>query len=220
MVLDLNLGDISGFDLLEQLHEKTEALQLPIIIYTGQDLSKEEEACLHKYAESIVIKGAKAQERLLDEVTLFLHRVESDLPEEQRRKLQILHEKEMVLDGKTILLVDDDMRNIFALSSVLEEKGLTVLVAEHGKEALELLSRHADIALVLMDIMMPEMDGYTAMQKIRNSESDIRNVPIIALTAKAMKGDRKRCIEAGANDYLAKPVDPDRLLSLLRVWLY
>jgi CheY-like chemotaxis protein len=142
------------------------------------------------------------------------------LPEEQRRKLQMLHEKEMVLDGKTILLVDDDMRNIFALSSVLEEKGLNVLVAEHGKEGLEMLGRHADIALVLMDIMMPEMDGYTAMQEIRNSESDIRNVPIIALTAKAMKGDRKRCIEAGANDYLAKPVDPDRLLSLLRVWLY
>ena len=220
MVLDLGLGDVSGFDLLERLHERTEALQLPIIIHTGKDLTKEEEARLHNYAESIVIKGSKAQERLLDEVALFLHRVESELPEEQRQKLRILHEKEMVLDGKRILMVDDDMRNIFALSSVLEEKGLDVIIAENGREALEALNRHADIALVLMDIMMPEMDGYTAMQEIRNLTSEMRNVPIIALTAKAMKGDRKRCIDAGANDYLTKPVDTDKLLSLLRVWLY
>jgi CheY-like chemotaxis protein len=220
MVLDLGLGDISGFDLLDNL--KTEVLinTLPIIVYTGKELTKDEELRLRQHAESIIIKGVKSPERLLDEVTLFLYRVESDLPESQQNALKLLHDKEAVLQDKTILLVDDDMRNVFALTSVLEEKGLTVIMCVNGKDALEELDTHPDIELVLMDIMMPEMDGYTAIQEIRKLKSDIRNVPIIALTAKAMKGDRQKCITAGANDYLSKPSDIERLLSVLRVWLY
>ncbi len=219
MVLDLGLADISGFDILEKIKDDVMLSHLPIIVYTAKELTKDEEKRLKKYAESIVIKGAKSQERLLDEVTLFLHRVEADLPEAQRKKLRRIHNQEEVLNGKTILMVDDDMRNVFALSSVLEEKGMTVLISENGKEALELLNTHPNIDLVLMDIMMPEMNGYETMQEIRK-QPKLSKLPIIALTAKAMKGDRQRCIDAGANDYLAKPVDTDKLLSLFRVWLY
>jgi tubulin-specific chaperone A len=192
---------------------------LPIIVYTGKVLTKEDEMQLKQYAESIIIKGVRSEERLLDEVTLFLHRIESDLPEVQQQKLRMLHDKEMVLFDKTILMVDDDIRNVFALSSVLEEKGMTTIIAENGKDALELLQDHPDIDLVLMDIMMPEMDGYEAMKEIRK-QPQFSKLPIIALTAKAMKGDRQNCIDAGANDYLSKPVDIDKLISLLRVWLY
>jgi len=220
MVLDLGLEDMSGFELLDRIHQESQALHLPIVIYTAQDLTKEEETRLKQHAESIVIKGAKSQERLVDEVTLFLHRVEADLPKVQQQKLRTLHSnKETVLQGKTVLITDDDMRNIFALSSILEEKGMEVLSAEHGAEALEILKNHAEIDIVLMDIMMPEMDGYEAIGRIRERPQFTR-LPIIALTAKAMKGDRQRCIDAGANDYLSKPVDIDKLLSLLRVWLY
>jgi CheY-like chemotaxis protein len=219
MVLDLGLEDISGFELLEKVHADVEISHLPIIIYTGKELSKEEDLQLKKYAESIVIKGVKSLERLLDEVTLFLHRVEANLPKAQQKQLRMLHDKEAVLSGKTVLMVDDDMRNVFAISSVLEERGMHVFVGEHGKEALNLLEQHPEIDVVLMDIMMPEMDGYETIGHIRK-ESKFKDLPIIALTAKAMKGDRQRCIDAGASDYLAKPVDTNKLLSLLRVWLY
>nr|ABD75785.1 putative signal transduction histidine kinase [uncultured bacterium] len=219
MVLDLGLADISGFELLERIRDDTTMSSLPVIVYTAKDLTKDEEMKLTKHAESIIIKGVKSQDRLLDEVTLFLHRVEADLPEAQQQKLRMLHDKEGVLREKTILMVDDDMRNVFALSSILEEKGMQVLIGEHGQDAMELLDQNPDIDLVLMDIMMPEMDGYEAMRQIRQ-QPKFKTLPIIALTAKAMKGDRQKCIDAGANDYLSKPVDTDKLLSLLRVWLY
>lgn len=219
MVLDLGLEEMSGLELLEHMAHDGQFAHLPVIVYTARELTKEEETRLKQYTESIIIKGAKSQDRLLDEVTLFLHRVEADLPEVQRKKLQRLHNKEAVLNGKTVLLVDDDMRNVFALSHVFEGKGIRVLVAEHGKEGLEMLSQHPEINVILMDMMMPEMDGYETISAIR-SQPQYHALPIIALTAKAMKGDRQRCIDAGASDYLAKPVDPDKLLSLLRVWLY
>jgi tubulin-specific chaperone A len=174
---------------------------------------------LKHYAESIIIKGAKSPERLLDETSLFLHRVESKLPEDKRQMLRGIHNEEVVLKDKTILLVDDDMRNVFALTNLLEEKDLKVIAARDGIEALEKLNLEPCIDLVLMDIMMPRMDGYEAMVEIRK-DLKLKKLPIIALTAKAMKGDRNRCIEAGASDYLAKPVDTEKLLSMLRVWLY
>ncbi len=219
MILDLGLSDMSGFELLEQIQRNDSLDRVPVIVYTGRDLSQEEEKQLGKYAESIIIKGAKSPERLLDESALFLHRVEADLPEEQRQMLKQVHNKEAVLSDRTILLVDDDMRNVFALSSVLEEVGIVVIVARDGVECLEKLKEHDDVEAILMDIMMPRMDGYDAMRAIRK-EQKYKKLPIIALTAKAMKGDRSKCIEAGASDYLAKPVNPDKLISMLRVWLY
>ena len=219
VVLDLGLADASGFSLLEGIKADARFVSLPIIVYTGKDLTKEEEHRLQKDAESIIIKGVKSPERLLDEVTLFLHCVEAELPEHLKKKIRMLHDKEQVFDEKTVLIVDDDMRNVFALSSVMEGKGMDILVAENGKEALEQLDARPDIDLVLMDIMMPEMNGYETMQQIR-AQPRFGKLPIIALTAKAMKGDRQKCIEAGANDYLSKPIDIDKLLSLLRVWLY
>ncbi|RWX57587.1 response regulator [Photobacterium chitinilyticum] len=219
MVLDLGLGDMSGFELLECIRKSETAARVPIIIYTGRDLTRDEEKELNRYAESIIIKGVKSPERLLDESALFLHRVEANLPEEQRDMLKMIHDKEAVLNGKTMLLVDDDMRNVFALSSVLEEKGMEVLIARNGLECLDKLKEESNIDGILMDIMMPKMDGYEAMREIRK-QREFAKLPIIALTAKAMKGDRSKCIEAGASDYLAKPVDTDKLLSMLRVWLY
>ncbi|WP_028109261.1 response regulator [Ferrimonas futtsuensis] len=219
MVLDLGLEDMTGFELLDKIRRSETAARVPIIIYTGRDLTREEEKELNRYAESIIIKGVKSPERLLDESALFLHRVEANLPEEKRGMLKSIHHKESALSGKQILLVDDDMRNVFALSSVLEEKGLAVTIARNGFEALEKLEEMEQVDGVLMDIMMPKMDGYEAMRQIRQ-RSDWAKLPIIALTAKAMKGDRSKCIEAGASDYLAKPVDTDKLLSMLRVWLY
>jgi CheY-like chemotaxis protein/HAMP domain-containing protein len=219
LVLDLGLEDMSGLEFLERIHDNVQISHLPVIIYTAKDLTKDEELRLKHHAESIVIKGVKSQERLLDEVTLFLHRIEADLPESQQKHLRLIHDKERVLSGKTLLIVDDDMRNVFALSSVLEGKGMQVVAAEHGQEALDLLAAHPEIDIVLMDIMMPEMDGYEAIGHIR-AHPQFSRLPIIALTAKAMKGDRQRCIDAGASDYLSKPVDTDKLLSLLRVWLY
>lgn len=219
MVLDLMLSDITGFDLLDQIRDDEDLNDLPIIIYTGKDLDKQEELRLRKYAESIIIKDVKSPERLLDETTLFLHRIEADLPEDKRRILQKLHNKEELFEGKKILLVDDDVRNVFALSSVLESYRMSVVYAENGREAIEFLQEQEDIDLILMDMMMPEMDGYEAMRQIRQMPQ-FEKLPIIALTAKAMKDDRSKCIEAGASDYVKKPIQTDQLLSLMRVWLY
>lgn len=219
MILDLGLSDMSGFDVLRTLRSGPTPSTLPVVVYTGRDLSDEEERRLSQYAESIIVKGARSPERLLEETTLFLHRVQANLPQEKQRMLQTDSEPESVLFARTVLVVDDDMRNIFALTSVLEEKGMQVVVARDGSESLTKLRENPEIDLVLMDIMMPVMDGYEAMREIRK-DPRLKDLPIIALTAKAMKGDKSACIEAGANDYLAKPVDMDKLLSLLRVWLY
>jgi len=219
MILDLGLADMSGFELLEKIRKDPRCATVPVIVYTGRDLTLKEENELREYTESIIIKGVKSPERLLDESALFLHRVEANMPIEKQRMLKLVHDKEAVLDGKTVLLVDDDMRNVFALSNVLEDKGLNIIVARNGLESLEKLKEYGEIALVLMDIMMPKMDGYEAMREIRK-DARLKKLPIIALTAKAMMGDRAKCIEAGANDYLAKPVDTDKLISMLRVWLY
>ena len=219
VVLDLKLPEMSGLELLEKIRSNDSISHLPIVVYTGKELSREEQLNLDRYAESIIVKGAKSPERLLDETALFLHRVEAQLPEDKRQMIQLLHDKEAIFRERTVLLVDDDMRNIFALSHILQEKGLKVLTGKDGREGLVQLEQDPDIDLVLMDIMMPEMDGYEAMQEIRK-QSRFRSLPIVALTAKAMQGDRAKCIEAGASDYLSKPVDTDQLLSMLRVWLY
>jgi CheY-like chemotaxis protein len=219
IVLDLGLADMSGFDLLEHVRSLDETKRVPIIIHTGRELSREETQRLQQYAESIIIKGAKSPERLLNEVTLFLHVMESRLPPDKQRMIRTTLENEEILNGKKVLLVDDDMRNIFSLSSVLADKGMEIVEAENGKAALARLEEHPDIDIVLMDVMMPEMDGYEATRRIRQDPRFAR-LPIIALTAKAMKGDREACLKAGASDYLTKPVDLERLVSLLRVWLY
>jgi signal transduction histidine kinase/DNA-binding response OmpR family regulator/HAMP domain-containing protein len=218
LVLDLGLSDMSGFDLLEHIRSKPELSRLPVIVHTGRDLSQEEEMKLRRYAESIIVKGAKSPERLLDEATLFLHLVENKMPEEKQRMLRLAHDTEALMEGKKVLLVDDDMRNVFSLTSVLEGFKMEVIPAVNGQEALNLLDKYPHVDLVLMDIMMPVMDGYEAIRAIRAQER-FKSLPVIALTAKAMKGDRERCIQVGANDYLAKPVDVDRLLTLMRVWV-
>jgi CheY-like chemotaxis protein len=219
MVLDLMLPDISGFKVLEQIEKIPAAGELPIIIYTGKSLTKKEVSQLEKFAKRIVVKGVQSPERLLNEVTLFLHQVASKLPKAKRKILEKLYQTDTVLAGKKVLVVDDDMRNIFALTSILERHQLLVMSAENGKEALKLLENTKDVDAILMDIMMPEMDGYETTRNIRKM-ANFKNIPIIALTAKAMKGDREKCLEAGASDYISKPVNMDQLLSLLRVWLY
>jgi CheY-like chemotaxis protein len=220
MVLDLGLaGGSSGFDLLEKVKSDPTMQDLPIIIYTGKSLSQAEETQLRKYAETIIVKDVKSPERLLDETALFLHRVEARMPEQKRRMLERLHNADAVFAGKHVLVVDDDVRNIFSLTSVLEDQGMTVSFAENGRDGIEKLENTPGIDLVLMDVMMPEMDGYETMQAIRQKQQ-FSTLPIIALTAKAMKGDREKCIAAGASDYITKPVDTDQLLSLMRVWLY
>jgi HAMP domain-containing protein/CheY-like chemotaxis protein/signal transduction histidine kinase len=219
MVLDLRLPDMSGFDVLERLRDTPSLIDLPVVVFTGKDLSPEEDARLHTLARSVVVKGVESPERLLDETALFLHRVVSDLPIEKQQMLDRLHRSDDALVGKKVLVVDDDVRNIFALSSVLERRGMTVLTAGTGREAIDTLSSTSDVAIVLMDIMMPEMDGYETMQVIRQNPA-FRRLPIIALTAKAMKGDREKCLEAGASEYLAKPVNTEQLLSGLRMWLH
>jgi CheY-like chemotaxis protein/signal transduction histidine kinase/HAMP domain-containing protein len=218
-VLDLRLPDMSGFEVLEQIRDEEALSDLPVVVFTGRELSPEEDAQLHTIARSVVVKGVESPERLLDETALFLHRVVSDLPAEKQRMLERLHSSDEDLVGRTVLLVDDDARNIFALSSVLERRGMRVLTATTGNEALAIVNSTPDLAIVLMDIMMPEMDGYRTMQLIRENPS-LRRLPIIALTAKAMKGDREKCLEAGASDYLAKPVNTEQLLSALRMWLH
>ncbi|MFE3872537.1 DUF705 domain-containing protein [Flavobacterium sp. ZS1P70] len=218
IILDIGLPDISGFELIHKLEEIKGHNMPPIIIYTGKELTKEENNLLQKYAESIIIKGIKSEERLLDETALFLHRTISNLPKSKQIIINNLYDKEAIFHSKKILLVDDDMRNVFALSKILQERGMDVIKAENGKTALDMLEKNPDIDLVLMDIMMPEMDGYEAMKRIR-AQIKFRSLPVIALTAKAMKDDKQKCIDAGANDYITKPIDVERLLSLMRVWL-
>ncbi len=219
MVLDLGLSDMSGFDLLEYIQNMEGARRIPVIIHSGRDLSHEDERKLRRYAESIIIKGAKSPERLLNEVTLFLHLVESNLHPNKQRMIRTAIDKEAMLEGRKVLLVDDDMRNIFSLSSVLAEKHMVVIEAENGREALARLEQHEDIGIILMDIMMPEMDGYAAMREIRKNPRLV-NIPIIAMTAKALRGDQEKCMAAGASDYIAKPIEVDKLLSLIRVWIF
>ena len=219
VVLDLRLPDMSGFEVLERMRADDALTDVPVVVFTGRELSAEEDAQLHTMARSIVVKGVESPERLLNETALFLHRVITDLPAEKQQMLERLNSSDEDLVGRTVLLVDDDARNIFALSSVLERRGMNVLTATTGSEAIELIEKTPALAIVLMDIMMPEMDGYQTMEKIRQNRA-YRRLPIIALTAKAMKGDREKCLEAGASDYLAKPVNTEQLLSALRMWLH
>ncbi|HHA2858887.1 TPA: response regulator [Stenotrophomonas maltophilia] len=216
MVMDLSLPDGSGYDLLEHMAGNDDVGFPPVIVYTGRALSREEEQRLRRYSKSIIIKGARSPERLLDEVTLFLHSVEASLPSDQQRLLREARRRDTVLDGRTVLLAEDDVRNIFALSSVLEPLGVTLEIARNGQEAVDRLAER-EVDLVLMDIMMPEKDGLAAMREIR-AQRHLQDLPIIALTAKAMPDDRERCLQAGANDYIAKPIDVDKLVSLCRVW--
>jgi CheY-like chemotaxis protein len=219
VVLDLRLPDMSGFEVLERMRGDERLTDIPVIVFTGRELSAEEETRLHAIARSVVVKGVESPERLLDETALFLHRLVCDLPSDKQRMLEKLHNSDEDLVGRTVLLVDDDARNIFALSSVLERRGMHVLTATTGNEAIGILESTPQIAIVLMDIMMPEMDGYQTMQEIRR-DGKLRRLPIIALTAKAMKGDREKCVAAGASDYLAKPVNTEQLLAALRMWLH
>ena len=219
VVLDLRLPDMTGFDVLERIRDDDAVRNVPVVVFTGKALTLEEDQRLHTLARSVVVKGVESPERLLDETALFLHRVVSALPPEKQRMLDHLHRSDDDLMGKQALVVDDDIRNIFALSSVLERRGMRVLTAGTGREAIAILESTPDIAIVLMDIMMPEMDGFETMQVIRRNPT-FQRLPIIALTAKAMKGDREKCLEAGASDYLAKPVNTEQLLSALRMWLH
>jgi CheY-like chemotaxis protein len=219
VVTDLLLPDGTGFDLLEKLaHDEGYAFP-PVIVYTGRSLTADEEAALRRYSTSIIIKGARSPERLLDEVTLFLHQVEAKLPVERQRMLRQARDREAAFDGRKILLAEDDVRNIFALSSVLEPKGAQLVIARNGREAVDYLESHDDVDLVLMDVMMPEMDGLQATREIRKRGGWLAKVPIIAITAKAMQDDQDRCMQAGCNDYIPKPLDVEVLLSLIRVWL-
>ena len=219
VVLDLRLPDMTGFEILEQMRDISSLRDLPVVVFTGKELSPEEDARLHSLARSVVVKDVESPERLLDETALFLHRIVADLPPEKQKMLDRLHRSDEALIGKKVLVVDDDVRNIFALSSVLERRGMIVLTASTGREAIAMLESTPDLAIVLMDIMMPEMDGYETMQVIRKNAA-FRRLPIIALTAKAMKGDREKCLEAGASEYLAKPVNTEQLLAALRMWLH
>jgi HAMP domain-containing protein/CheY-like chemotaxis protein len=219
VVLDLRLPDMSGFEVLERIAKSETMSDVPVVVFTGRELSAEEDAQLHTLARSVVVKGVESPERLLDETSLFLHRVFAELPPDKQRMLERLHRSDEDLIGKAVLVVDDDVRNIFALSSVLERRGMRVLTANTGSEAIDLLEATPNLSMVLMDIMMPEMDGYQTMRRIRSNPS-FRRLPIVALTAKAMKGDREKCFEAGASDYLAKPVNTEQLLSALRMWLH
>jgi len=218
MIIDLKLPDMLGNDLLKRMSTEDIRSFPPVIVYTGRNLTRDEEADLRKYSRSIIIKGARSPERLLDEVTLFLHKVESKLSHERQKMLKTARSRDKVFEGRKVLLVDDDVRNIFALTSALEQKGAVVVIGRNGREAIEKLNEVEDIDLVLMDVMMPEMDGFEATIEIRK-DPRFRKLPIIAVTAKAMKDDQERCLQAGSNDYLAKPIDLDRLFSLIRVWL-
>jgi CheY-like chemotaxis protein len=217
VVLDLMLPDMSGFELIEKI--RSEHVHLPIIVYTAKDLSQEEEEKLNRMAQTTIVKTVRSPERLFDQTALWLHRDASTLPEDKREILRRLNDPNEVLAAKKVLIVDDDIRNIFAMTSMLERYKMDVQSAETGRAALELLKAEPDTDLVLMDIMLPEMDGYETIRAIRNMYG-FEQLPIIALTAKAMKGDREKCIDAGASDYISKPVDTERLLTLLRNWLH
>ncbi len=219
MVLDLRLPDMSGFELLDRMQVDAEYSHVPVVVFTGRDLSDGEQTELRRKAKSIVLKGVQSPERLLDETALFLHRVIADLPESKQKMIEALHQSDESLRNRRVLVVDDDIRNIFALNSLLERHNMQVINATNGQDAIRLVEETEDLALVLMDIMMPEMDGYETMRRIRGKQ-EFRQLPIIALTAKAMKGDREKCLEAGASDYVAKPVNTEQLLSLVRMWLH
>ena len=219
VVLDLRLPDMSGFDVLQHMSRDPQVADVPVVVFTGRELSAEEEAHLQTLARSVVVKGVESPERLLDETSLFLHQPIAALPAEKRAMLDRLHRSDEHLAGRAVLVVDDDVRNIFALSSVLERRGMRVITASTGHEAIAMLESTPEVSIVLMDIMMPGMDGYETMQVIRRNPV-FQRLPIVALTAKAMKGDRERCLEAGASDYLAKPVNTEQLLSSLRLWLH
>jgi CheY-like chemotaxis protein/signal transduction histidine kinase/HAMP domain-containing protein len=219
VVLDLKLPDISGFDVLQKLQDDPKFNELPVVVFTGRELSHEQDQQLQALARKVVLKGVESPERLLDETALFLHRIVSDLPAEKQQMLEKLHRSDEDLKGKKVLVVDDDVRNIFALGSVLERHGMVVMTAQTGLEAIATLEGSSDVSIVLMDIMMPQMDGYQTIQLIRKNGA-LRRLPIVALTAKAMKGDREKCLDAGASDYLAKPVNTEQLLATLRMWLH
>jgi len=219
VVLDLRLPDASGLELIQMIRRQDKLRELPIVVYTGKELTPEERSKLDRLAETVIVKDVRSLERLLDETTLFLHRVEANLPEQKKRMLRQIRESDAVLSGRKVLLVDDDVRSTFALANLLERHRMEVVYAENGKKSIQALQQTPDIDLVLMDMMMPEMNGYEAIRAIREMDR-FRSLPIIALTAKALKGDREECIQAGASDYISKPVETDQLISLLRVWLY
>jgi CheY-like chemotaxis protein len=219
VVLDLRLPDMSGFELLEKIHAEPGLTDVPVVVFTGKELSADEHTRLKAMAKSIVLKDVQSPERLLDETALFLHRVITELPPEKQHMLERLYGSNEVLHGRRILVVDDDARNIFALTSLLEDHEMDVISVTNGQGAIDIIRNTPDLSIVLMDIMMPDMDGYETMREIRKS-SEFRTLPMIALTAKAMKGDREKCLDAGASDYIAKPVNTDQLLSLMRVWLF
>jgi CheY-like chemotaxis protein len=218
-VIDLRLPDMTGFDLLDYLQTDDRLRELPVVVFTGKELTADEHDRLRTLAKSVIVKDVQSPERLLDETALFLHRVVDALPESKRRMLERLHGSNEVLQGRRVLVVDDDARNIFALTTVLENHGMEVLSATNGRDAINIVQATDDLSVVLMDIMMPDMDGYETMRQIRR-DARFRLLPILALTAKAMKGDREKCLEAGASDYIAKPVNTEQLMSLLRVWLH
>jgi CheY-like chemotaxis protein len=219
LVLDLNLPDMDGFELLGKIGADAALRDLPVVVYTARDLTRKELTQLKRLAKTVILKDVRSPERLLDETALFLHRSPGGLPELQRRMLEDVRAADSDLAGRKVLIVDDDLRNIFALSSLLERHQMKVVFAENGKDGIEVLRKEPDVEIVLMDIMMPEMDGYDTMRAIRRVPR-FKDLPIITLTAKAMKGDRDKCLAAGASDYVTKPVDVARLLSLMRVWLH
>jgi len=219
MVLDLGLPDMTGIELLERFRRDVGPLAMPIIVFTGTELTETEANELRRLADTTVVKDVKSIDRLLDQTALFLHRAEANMPESARYILEQLRRTDPLLAGKKVLIIDDDVRNIFALTSVLERYEMQILYAENGKDGIKVLRHNSDVNIILMDVMMPEMDGYETMRAIRKMRK-FKSLPIISLTAKAMKGDREKCIEAGASDYITKPVETEQLLSLLRVWLY
>ena len=218
-MLGLDLGDMRSDELIRSMSQKPQHAGTPVVVYTPGEVSSDEDALFAHLTQSLVVKQVRSSDRLVDETALFLHRRIPDMPEAQRRMVELLHRADAVLAGKKVLIVDDDIRNIFAMTTVLEARHMNTLSAETGRIAIELLDRTPDIDIVLMDIMMPEMDGYDTMRAIR-AQRAFRSLPIIAVTAKAYKGDREKCFEAGATDYISKPVDPDQLVAMLRVWLH